>query len=96
MSFRKTTYSKQPTQSFCWETKNRDFFKIVSNFMNFFNITSQIKYVLAYQNQKQKRSNKSDSNRVFDAKIIIDSSSRTRFQITSKNESDFKKERWKK
>lgn len=34
---------------------------------------------------------KSNSNRVFDTKIITDLSFKTRFQIMSKNEFDFKK-----
>ena len=64
--------------------------------MNFFSITNQIKYFFVYHNQnvKQNRQKKFDSDRVFDTKIITDSFSKMRFQITSKNEFNFKKKKF--
>lgn len=63
--------------------------------MNFFNITNYFQYVSAYKNQnsfKQKsRRDKSNSNRVFGTKIIIDSSFKILFKITFKSKFDFKK-----
>ena len=93
---KKTIYNKQTISSFCWKTKNRDFFKIMTDFMNLFSITDQIKYFFVYHNQnvKQDCQRKSDSNCAFDTKVITDLFFKMRFQITSKNESDFKKKKF--
>lgn len=92
-SSKKTTYSKQSTQSSRWETKNRDPSRIVADFMNLLSTTGQTKYSPTYHDQdsKQDRQGKSDSGRASDTKAITGSSSKVRLQITSGNESDSKK-----
>ena len=67
----------------------------MANFMNFFNITNQIQYAFAYQNQNSFKKKRKNFDRVFDSKIIIDFFFKIRFQITAKNEFDFKKKKWK-
>ena len=94
-SFKRTIYNKQNSSFSRWKTKNRDFFKIMTNFMNFFNITDQIQYSPTYQNQNSFKKKRKNFDRVFDAKVIIDFSFKIHFQITTKNESDFKKKKWK-
>ena len=82
--FKWIIYSKQSIQFFRWKTRNRDFFKIMTNFMNFFSTTDQTKYFSAYHNQKSFRNSKFDLNHVFNSKIIIEFSFKIRLQITSK------------
>ena len=89
-------YSKQNSNSSLWKTKNRDFFKIMSDFMNFLNNTSQKQYASVYQNQNFKDYKRKNSDRVFDSKVIIDFFFKIRFQITLKNKFDFRKKKEKK
>ena len=78
------------------EKKNRDFFKIMTNFMNLFNSFDQIKYSFVYHDQNSfKEQKKFDFDRIFAIKIIS-SSFKTFFQITSKNEFDSEKNKYKK
>ena len=91
--FKRIIYNKQWAQFFRWKTKNRDLFKIMTNFMNLFNITDQIKYFSVYHNQKSFRNLKSDLNHIFNLKIIIEFLFKIRLQITFEKKSDFRKNR---
>ena len=80
-------YSKQNSNFSRWETKNLDFFKIVSDFINFLNNTNQKQYAFVYQNQDSKDYKRKNFDRVFDSKTIIDFFFKIRLQITSKKNS---------
>ena len=72
------------------------FFKIVTNFMNFFSTTDQTQYAFIYQNQDSFKKKRKNFDCVFDSKVIIDFFFKIRLQITAKNEFDFKKKKIKK
>lgn len=99
ISFKRTNYNSKSNVTFFQrkKTKNRDLFKIIKNFMNLFNNTDHIQYLFAYQEQDQNRfkhksrREKSNSDRVFDTKIIADSFFKIPLKITFENKSDLKK-----
>ena len=61
MFFKQIIYNKPNSNSNRKKTKYRDLSRIITNFMNFFNITNQTQYSFVYQNQNSLKQNRFDS-----------------------------------